>query len=99
MTLRRYVSFFPHDPALMLVMCIQCCTPSAYNLVSCQRGHGQPGVIKLPISGESNNANVYLEGFPLYWCIVWIGDRMTPCQRQQKHNKSDPPLDVLKVIS
>eukprot|EP00434_Breviolum_minutum_P005802 symbB.v1.2.005116.t1/scaffold295.1/size237168/5 len=34
MTLRRHVSFFPRDPALMLVMCIECCTPTAYNLVT-----------------------------------------------------------------
>jgi len=38
MTLRRHVSFFPRDPALMLVMCIECCTPTAYNLVPWTKG-------------------------------------------------------------
>lgn len=33
-TLRQHLSFFPKDPALMLVMCIECCTPTAYNLVT-----------------------------------------------------------------
>ncbi|CAE7658844.1 PILS2 [Symbiodinium pilosum] len=33
-TLRHYTTFFPADPALMLVMCIECCTPTAYNLVT-----------------------------------------------------------------
>mmetsp|Transcript_55236 Transcript_55236/g.117811 ORF Transcript_55236/g.117811 Transcript_55236/m.117811 type:complete len:105 (+) Transcript_55236:3-317(+) len=29
---RKYVPFFPNDPVLMLVICLQACTPSAYNL-------------------------------------------------------------------
>ena len=33
-THRHYAAFFPADPALMLVMCIECCTPTAYNLVT-----------------------------------------------------------------
>jgi len=32
--LRHYAPFFPSDPLLMLVMCIECCTPTAYNLVT-----------------------------------------------------------------
>ena len=32
--LRCYVPFFPQDPSLMLVMCLECCTPTAYNLVT-----------------------------------------------------------------
>jgi hypothetical protein len=35
MTLRHHLSFFPSDPAFMLVMCLECCTPTAYQLVSC----------------------------------------------------------------
>jgi len=32
--LRKYATFFPQDPGLMLVMCLECCTPTAYNLVT-----------------------------------------------------------------
>ena len=31
-TLHRHLSCFPTDPALILVMCIECCTPTAYQL-------------------------------------------------------------------
>mmetsp|Transcript_73893 Transcript_73893/g.117572 ORF Transcript_73893/g.117572 Transcript_73893/m.117572 type:complete len:394 (-) Transcript_73893:11-1192(-) len=34
MTLRHHLSFFPSDPAFMLVMCLECCTPTAYQLVT-----------------------------------------------------------------
>lgn len=32
--MRRAVSFFPNDRVLMLVLCLECVTPSAYNLVT-----------------------------------------------------------------
>ena len=41
MTLRHHLSFFPSDPAFMLVMCLECCTPTAYQLVSCLSWKGK----------------------------------------------------------
>lgn len=32
--MRQHVPFFPSDPAVMLVICLESCTPSAYNLCS-----------------------------------------------------------------
>ena len=32
--LRRHLSIYPSDPALTLVMCLECCTPTAYLLVT-----------------------------------------------------------------
>jgi len=31
---REYLGFFPADPIVLLIMCIESCTPSAYNLVT-----------------------------------------------------------------
>lgn len=33
-TLRRTLAFFPDDPVFMLMVCLQCCTPSAFNIVT-----------------------------------------------------------------
>merc|ERR1712100_287425 len=42
MLMRRSISFFPQDPVFMLVICVEACTLSAYNLVTMcvLQGHG-----------------------------------------------------------
>eukprot|EP00929_Paragymnodinium_shiwhaense_P094189 TRINITY_DN5462_c0_g1_i1.p1 TRINITY_DN5462_c0_g1~~TRINITY_DN5462_c0_g1_i1.p1 ORF type:complete len:407 (+),score=41.74 TRINITY_DN5462_c0_g1_i1:76-1296(+) len=42
MFMRRQVSFFPKDDVFLLVICLEACTPSAYNLVTMcvLQGHG-----------------------------------------------------------
>ena len=59
-----------------------------------------PGVIILPIWGESNNTNNTgnFEGFPLSYCIVWVGNIMIP-EWYQGCISSPPPTKTTLVAS
>eukprot|EP00913_Durusdinium_trenchii_P028023 g26274.t1 len=109
-TLRQHLSFFPKDPALMLVMCIECCTPTAYNLVTMCILKGVrakelttgPSAERAVVSAKERRSLLPVAGGDLRPGGMDHGDRLLCCLRAvqfaNKELKRDPEV-LLKALS